>query len=189
MYNSLQIDSLTQSTMSNKEVPITIDPWEFADPDFHRNNAPFIDAYVKMRARNVPARQALTRVFGAQHGDSLVHARIINLEGTDAYCSALERAIHGPNGFTGEWTAKQAVWQLRELANDPNASVAARNGAIRELNLLTKITVMEDGQTKVNEAPDFLNMLAQLYPGFDLVSAKEAFEADLILLAQHPKES
>jgi hypothetical protein len=174
--------------MLNDEA-VTIDPATFADPEFHRVNAPFIAAYVALRARNVPARQAMTRVFGSQHGDQLVYARVQSLEGTEAYCSALERAIHGPTGSTGDWTAKQAVWQLRELANDPSASVAARTAAIRETNLLTKVTIMEDGQTKVNDQPDLLKMLAQLYPGFDLEVAKESFEADLRLLAQNRKDS
>lgn len=124
---------------------------EFAEPEFIELNKSFYDDYVKLRVHGKPAYQAFIRTFGAEHWEGVQqgHNRIEAIESTQYFLNEFDRVLESTS-TNDLWNAKKALHSLLATSQDPNNRDAVRLAAVKDLNLLTGIVIVdENGKTRV----------------------------------------
>lgn len=123
-------------------------PSDFANELFVHNNIALFERYAQYRVKGHTPASALRMTFGEDYFDSGATARIYALEGNSAYQKIFQRLLNATK-ISDMWNPKQAVHELICLARDKFEKGSVRLGAIKELNVLCEITVVDEtGKTK-----------------------------------------
>ena len=127
---------------------------EFADPDFIQQNQSFFDRYIDMRVHGHDPRQAFVHVFGNEHWNENQqgYRRIEAIESSPYYTEQF--ALKLKSIPVGElWDSKKAVNALLTNVRSPFVKDATRLSAIKELNILVGIVIVDDnGKTKAGRS-------------------------------------
>lgn len=128
---------------------------DFADERFALNNKALFDEFIELTVRGVDIASALRLTFGeCMLADSEAHGRVWGIQRNPYYKKqfALRLKAIPTNEM---WNPKLAVHNLVKLALDPSAKDSARINAMKELNVITGITIVdENGQTKIGRSMD-----------------------------------
>lgn len=123
---------------------------EFADPEFIDLNRPFFERYVELRVRGFGSRVSFVKIFGTDNYGSPAdgYKRCNDIEESDFYKERFELRLKEIT--TGElWNTKQTMHELLSIVRDDSARDATRLNAVKELNVLCGITIVdENGKTK-----------------------------------------
>lgn len=123
-------------------------PSMFGDRDFAELNQEQFDAYVEYKVQGHHAHVAFRRVFGEMYMDSVSHVRIELTEHNPYVRERFAKRIREVK-VSEVWNDKIAVNELLSMARNPFAKDSTRLNAMRELNVLIGITVIdENGKTK-----------------------------------------
>jgi len=129
-----------------------LDPQDYSDGSDLLEECPaLVHEYVRLRVMNVPGPVALGRAFGhLQVLDGRAGQRVAILEASRTFGMLFERAIYGDGLHDGTgWTERLAAWSLREIAADTGERGPARVSAMKELNIMHAITLVDDaGNTR-----------------------------------------
>jgi len=107
-----------------------------------------IDRYIELRVSGTAPNIAIRMAFGEIYNDSEIYARVIVLEGGDYFTTSFRSAIIN-TPVNKIWNANISVNELVSLVRSPYVKDATRLGAIKELNILASITIVdENGKTK-----------------------------------------
>jgi hypothetical protein len=123
-------------------------PSFFADETFVRANEGLVAKYVDYRVKGYPDQMAFLRVFGSDYKDQFLYQRIENLEHNAVYRKMFSERL---NSIPVDelWNARISVQELLNIARSWFAKDSTRLAAMRELNVLCGITVIdEQGRTK-----------------------------------------
>lgn len=126
-------------------------PIYFRDEDFARRNLQFVSEYAGYRAIGVNAERAFLRTFGTDYADLYLQARIEALEHNLIYRQVfIEQFAKVKIGDM--WDVKMAAWEYLQLINNPFVKDSTRLSAIKEMNVLFGITVVDDnGRTRAGK--------------------------------------
>jgi hypothetical protein len=125
-----------------------IAPVLFEDDDFAIVNRKLFDQYVEYRIHGYHSSRAFGRVFGEDNQDGHTHLRIECLEHSTYYRTKFAQRLKDIKN-DDLWGAKKSLNGLLSIARDPFAKDAVRLNAIKELNVMMGITVVdENGKTK-----------------------------------------
>ena len=120
----------------------------FADETFVRANEGLVAKYVEYRVKGYPEQMAFLRVFGSDYKDGALAQRIDNLEHNVVYRKMFDTRLRDIP-LEELWNARLSVQELLTIARSWFAKDATRLAAMRELNVLCGITVIdENGKTK-----------------------------------------
>lgn len=135
---------------------------EMATLGFALTNAEAFDKYIKLRVHGMHSHFAFKNVFplewvGGSNGPDRVNA----VEFNPYVISKLRDSIALANPAE-LWNPRISVHEMLCLARDPFAKDSSRLGAMKELNVMLNITVVdENGKTKAGRSlDDFYNDLA-----------------------------
>lgn len=138
--------------MTKKPIPTAED---FALLRFAQNNQALFDEFIELAVRGVPIADCMRLTFGEDMlADQYAHGRIWAIQRNPYYKGKFAKRLQEIP--TAElWNPKLAVHNLVKLALDPGAKDSARINAMKELNVITGITVVdENGQTKIGRSMD-----------------------------------
>ena len=130
-------------------------------------NVETFDKYIKLRVHGIHSMTAFRNVFPLDWMDnSNGPARANNVEFNPYVISKLRDALATINPAE-LWNPKISVHEMLSLARDPYAKDSSRLGAMKELNILLDITVVdENGKTKKGRSlDDFYIDLSSLTEG------------------------
>jgi hypothetical protein len=130
-------------------------PRDFASEQFALNNLSIYERYMDMRVQGHPSGRVFRILFGEAYvGDNLMQARIYALENNPYYRREFPRKLEAIK-IQDLWNPKVAVHELISLVRDPYAKESARLSAMKELNVITKIVIIdESGQSKPGRTLD-----------------------------------
>lgn len=144
-------------------------PYYFNDTKFAELNKELFDAYVELRVHGRHPHHSFRMVFGEDNVDQNVQKRIDHLESGEYYIAKFKERLEAIQ--TGDlWNDKIAVHEMLAIARDPYAKDSTRLNAMKELNILVGITVVdENGKTKLGGSlEDFYRSFT---PGLDQTSS------------------
>ena len=120
----------------------------FKERDFAEANKEFFDQYVEYRVRGYHGHTSFQRVFGDEATGSQAHIRIENIEHNPYYKERFKRRLEEIK-VEELWNTKTSLNELLSMARNPFAKDSTRLNAMKELNILVGITVVdENGKTK-----------------------------------------
>ena len=133
----------------------------FGDEDFAVENKKYFDAYVEYRVRGYHPHVAFRRVFGEDYMDSNSPMRIEMAEHNPYFRSNFKRRLSEVK-IEELWETKTSVHELLSMVRNPFAKDTTRLGAMKELNVLVGITVVdESGRTRAGRSlADFYQNLS-----------------------------
>jgi hypothetical protein len=127
-------------------IPIAVDL--FGDDQYAINHAEQYDDYIEYRVRGYHASLAFRRVWGDEQYGAQGHVKIDRIEHGSYYRSHFTKRLKEIK-IDELWNTKTSVHELLSLTRDIFAKDTARLNAIKELNVLVGITVVdENGKTK-----------------------------------------
>lgn len=131
-------------------------PQEMASIDFARDNFVVFNRYIELRLHGVYSVTAFRRSFPPQYaGDHSLMLRMADAVEFNPYVISKLRDRISEVPATDLWNAKIAIHEFVSLARDPTAKDTARLGAMKELNILCQITVIdENGKTRLGSSLD-----------------------------------
>lgn len=129
-------------------VPISM----FADPEFAASNKEAFDRYVEYRVRGYGAGQTMSKVFGAEPMQADTYQRSERLEANPYYLARFEQRLKEIK-IEELWNTKTSLHELLSMARSPFAKDSTRLNAIKELNIMVGIIVIdENGKTKAGRS-------------------------------------
>ena len=137
-------------------------PTELGNYAFAVANSDLFDKYVMLRVHGIHSVIAFKRVFPSNWDeDSNAHLRRAAIEFNPYVVSKL-RDMLAVVAVGDLWNPRLSVHEMLSLARDPYAKDATRLGAMKELNIMCNITIVdENGKTKAGRSlDDFYNDLA-----------------------------
>lgn len=131
-------------------------PTDFASELFATNNKQIFDQFIALRISGTSAYVAYRMIMGEEYNDNFMQARIWALEMNSYYQSEFKRQLSIAK-LTDMWNPKTSAFELIQIVRDPFAKHSARMSAIKELNVIADITIVDDsGRTKaVRKLADF----------------------------------
>jgi len=117
----------------------------------------YLKVYIEYRARGYPIYKAIKNVFNITiNSDRHMYDSIINIiEESPKYINAYINRVNELDE-SELWSTKLSIHQLLDIANDQFAKEAARLNAIKELNIIYGITIVDDkGKTRKASLDDF----------------------------------
>ena len=128
---------------------------EFADQEFIDLNLPFYEAYVELRVLGHSQRDAFIRVFGEDNLEGEIqqqHKRLAAIERTPWFLKAFDDQLNSID-VKKLWSPKKSAHHLLTLVHDIFAKDSVRLNAIKELNVLAGITIVdESGKTRAGRS-------------------------------------
>lgn len=123
-------------------------PYVFRQEAFAQANIQIIAEYAGYRAIGVNAERAFLRTFGTDYADVRLSQRIDALEHNIIYRQVfIEQFAKVKLGDM--WGVKMAAWEYLQLVNNPFVKDSTRLSAIKELNVMFNITMIdEQGRTR-----------------------------------------
>lgn len=133
-----------QEVEENRDITTTrkLPPAQFRSEVFAEKNLEAIGEYADYRAIAWPPEKAFLRVFGTDYADLWLTARIEALEHNLVY-RKLFASKFGLLELDKMWDAKMAAYELLLLVNNPFTKDTTRHGAIKDLNLLFGIVIVD----------------------------------------------
>lgn len=123
-------------------------PLDFSSEVFAANNKSIFDEVIALRVRGISIHVAYRMVLGEEYNDNLAQARIYAMEMNPYYKKEFKYQLDA-TPFTEMWNPKIAVHELLSLVRDKWAKESARLSAMKELNVIANITIIdESGKTK-----------------------------------------
>lgn len=123
-------------------------PTDFASEVFAFNNRQIFDEVIALRIQGASALVAYRMVLGEDYNDNLVTARVYAMEMNPYYKRQFKAQLEA-TPFTELWNPKVAVHELLSLVRDRWAKESARLSAMKELNVIANITIIdESGKTR-----------------------------------------
>ena len=117
-------------------------------------NAHMLEAYVGLRLLGHPPFMA---ALGAEVPEHIADEYSRLAEVNDTYIELFAQRLALLNEECG-WSRKMAILRLQETVNDPYAKRADKTNAIKELNMLTGVTAIDDkGRTVIPTLKDFFD--------------------------------
>jgi len=141
-------------------------PSDFASEMFALNNIELFDEYIKRRIEGESSYVAFRIAFGEEFvGDNFVQARIYGIERNPYFVNHFKKRLEATK-LSDMWNPKVAVHNLLMMARDVLAKESARLGAMKELNLITRLVVIdESGKSKAGRSlADFYADEGELAP-------------------------
>lgn len=153
-------------------------PYEFANETFALNNLAIFDEYIELRIKGASSAVAFRISFGEEFvQDNNVTARIYAVEKNPYFKANFETKLQS-TPIDKLWNPKLSVNMLLSIAVDKFAKDTARLSAIKELNILTNIVIIdENGKTKAGRGlADFYATEGELV---EVASPVEVSDSDL----------
>jgi hypothetical protein len=125
---------------------------DFEDEKFALMNTAFFDKYIKLRLEGVGSYRAFRQTFGDDLIDGFTTSRIYALERNPYFTKHFKQRfdVMKPADM---WSPKVSVFELLQIVKDDMNKATSRISAIRELNVLLGITVIDDlGKSKVSRS-------------------------------------
>lgn len=120
----------------------------FRDEQFARDNIELISEYADYRVMGWSPYKAFPRVFGTNYQDIWMSNRVEALEHNTVYRKVFAQKF-GLLKAEDMWNPKLSVYELLQIINDPFAKEPTKLAAIKELNSMYAITVIDDkGNTR-----------------------------------------
>ena len=117
-------------------------------------NVGMLHKYVDLRLLGHPPFMA---ALGAEVPEHIADEYSRLAEVNDTYIELFTQQLALLNEECG-WTRKMAILRLQETVNDPYAKRADKTNAIKELNMLTGVTAIDDkGRTVIPTLKDFFS--------------------------------
>ncbi|MEX3930860.1 hypothetical protein AB4Y32_03405 [Paraburkholderia phymatum] len=132
-------------------------PQDFANGDFAKECAPCYDRFIELRILGIPRDLAIVDAFDMiAQGASLKNAEQLGLAAElNPYVKARFDAALEAKKPTQLWTANKSISRLLRLIENPNSKGSDKMAAIKELNVLCGITVIdEQGRSRVPNLND-----------------------------------
>ena len=128
---------------------------EFGDEEFIRLNEKYYRQYVGLRVYGYGMRDAFIRTFGHEHlpeSAQAIDGRLRGIESSNWFTA--EFAIQLKQTKSHDlWNPKESAHQLLSIVRDVYAKDSVRLNAIKELNVLCGITIVdENGKTKAGRS-------------------------------------
>lgn len=152
-------------------------PRDFANPVFAERNSDLFDEFILLRIKGYSPTYSLRVVFGEEYIDNQMMARIFSME-RNPYYKRKMASLMEKTDYKAIWGPKMAVHELASLVRDMSTKDSVRFAAIKELNVLYEITVVDEkGNTKAGRSlADFYRENGMTLPGSDDVAATPADE-------------
>jgi hypothetical protein len=129
-------------------------PQYFRNEQFALDNLEIVSEYADYRVAGYSAERAFLRVFGTDYADLYLDRRIEALEHNIVYRKVFAEKF-GQTQPSQMWDAKMAVYELLSLANNGMTKCSTKLAAIKELNILLGVTVVDDkGITRAGSSLD-----------------------------------
>lgn len=133
-------------------------PDEFRKEAFALANIDCFNAYVEMRIRGYPEYDAFTKSFpdivSKDVNNSLIFGRATSVEHNPYTRGRFAKRLSDIS-HADLWGDKVAINELLQMVRDKMVKDAVRLGAIKELNVLLDITVIDEtGRTRRNKSLD-----------------------------------
>lgn len=126
-------------------------PLQFRSERFAELNIALVSDYADYRVVGWNAEKAFTRVFGTDYADLHLYARIEALEHNLVYRKVFAHKF-GIVKLEEMYGPKLAVYELVSLMNNPFTKCSTKLSAIKELNVLFGITIVdESGKTRAGK--------------------------------------
>lgn len=123
-------------------------PSDFASEQFASHNRQIFDEFIELRVRGISNFVAYRMVLGDEYNDNMAQARIYSIEMNPYFKREFNRVL-AATPVSEMWNPKVAVHELLSLVRDRFAKESARMSAIKELNVIANITIVdESGKTK-----------------------------------------
>ena len=117
-------------------------------------NVGMLHKYVSLRLLGHPPFMA---ALGAEVPEHIADEYSRLAEVNDTYLALFTERLAALNEECG-WSRKMAILRLQETVNDPYAKRADKTNAIKELNMLTGVTAIDDkGRTVIPTLKDFFS--------------------------------
>lgn len=127
-------------------------PLQFRSERFAELNIKLVSDYADYRVIGWNAERAFTRVFGTDYADLHLYARIEALEHNLVYRKVFAQKF-GVVKLEEMYGPKLAVYELVSLMNNPFTKCSTKLSAMKELNVLFGITVIdESGRTRAGRS-------------------------------------
>lgn len=115
---------------------------------FGKAHSKKFDKYAKARIDGFPRYVALRMVFGEEFVGTCTMAYCYAIEANQYYQWTYANQL-SETKFEHMWSPRKATVALLQIVNDDNAKETARLSAIKELNVLHEITIVDDkGNTR-----------------------------------------
>lgn len=130
-------------------------PEDFEDITFAKNNIEAFTAYVDLKIQGFASGHALRQVFGTSYiADGLHGERIYAMERNPEYQRLFKQRLKDVKA-SDLWSPQISINELLQMVRSPFVKDAARLAAIKELNVMYNIVVMDDkGNTKPGRSLD-----------------------------------
>lgn len=129
-------------------------PQYFRNEQFALDNIEIVSEYADYRVAGYSAERSFLRVFGTDYADLYLERRIEALEHNIVYRKLFAQKF-GASQPSQMWDAKMAVYELLALANNGMTKCSTKLAAIKELNVLLGVTVVDEkGITRVGKSLD-----------------------------------
>ena len=148
----------------------------FAAPDFKERYPEQFADYVNWRVKGKQPHRAFMLTFGpAYHKNQYTAQRIDALESNKEFHKAFDEALKATK-VDEQWNTEKAIHALLSLAEDEFVKDNVRLSAIKELNVLIGIVVVdENGKTKAGSSlADYYARVAELKAQTEQVREKVA---------------
>jgi len=131
-----------------------VPPDHFGDEEFalDKQNKKYFDLYIEYRVRGYHPHVAFRRVFGSDYMDSNAPQRIEMTEHNPYYRERFKERLKEIK-IEELWETKTSIHELLSMARNPFAKDTTRLNAMKELNVLVGITVVdESGKTRAGRS-------------------------------------
>ncbi len=128
--------------MSDESQPLT-PPSQFGQVKFAELNPDHFREYVTYRLHGYAPYVAFRRVFGQDELSTNGHIKVEEIEHNPWVRQKLAKLVKATQPST-LWDAQIAVHELLNMARNPFFKENVRLGAIKELNVLTGVTVVDE---------------------------------------------
>lgn len=123
-------------------------PSDFVSETFAFNNRQIFDEVIALRVQGASMHVAYRMVLGEEYNDNMATARVYAMEQNPYFKREFKFKLES-TPFTELWNPKTAVHELLSLVRDKWAKESARLSAMKELNVIANITIIdESGKTR-----------------------------------------
>lgn len=142
------IDEFVTSTKRDFVTAQILSAAYFRDEQFAQDNIELISEYADYRVLGWSPYRAFPRVFGTNYQDLWMSNRVEALEHNPVYRKVFAQKF-GLLKAEDMWNPRLSIYELLQIINDPFAKEPTKLAAIKELNTMYAITVIDDkGNTR-----------------------------------------
>lgn len=152
-----------------------IPAYQYALESFAELRKEQFDQYIEYKVHGYHSTVSFRRVFGAEEYDGNAHIKIDNVE-TNPYYTAMFKERMEAVKTSELWNTKISINELLGVARNPFGKDTAKLAAMKELNIMCGITVVDDsGKTRAGRSlDDFYAMQDEANPLSDPITPPTA---------------